>query len=211
MSGKSVSLFRRLLARRGRLVGGGQSGDPAAARRLADGDAARADALADLVIEIESAGNPDLYTPSTGALGPGQFLAATWLKLIGQCRPDLASLPRDRVLAMRTDPVLAREMVVHLLVQHSRQLRAAGLVPTHGTLYLAHFLGLPAAVRTMKAPPRTPILDVVGPAPVAHNPLVLEGKTAGEVREWAARSMRIAALRSSRAAEPAPAADPPDS
>jgi hypothetical protein len=198
LSRKPVSLFRRLAALTARFL----PRRPSPAAQLLAADEARAHTLADLVIEIESGGNAELFIPSTSALGPGQFLEKIWLVLVSQYRPDLAVLPRDQVLALRTDPALAREMVVRLLVQHSRQLRAAGLDPSAGSLYLAHFLGLPATIRTLKAAPETPILELVGAKAVAHNQPILEGKTAAEVRDWAERSMRVAALRSRSLPEP---------
>jgi hypothetical protein len=184
-----ATLLARLFRRRPRAE------RSAADARLALADEAAANALADLVIEIESGGNSELFIPATGALGPGQFLEATWLKLIAVHQPDLAALSRQEILARRTDPVLAREMVVRLLAEHMWQLRAAGLAPTGPHLYLAHFLGLPAAVRTLKAAPGTSMAELVSAAALTHNPTILRGKTAAEIRDWAERSVGVAALR----------------
>ena len=66
-------------------------------------------ALSDLIIGAESGGR-NIGNPRSSAFGPGQFLSSTWLDMLRRTRPDLASLPRDQQLALRSDPALAKQM-----------------------------------------------------------------------------------------------------
>jgi hypothetical protein len=171
-------------------------------RAEAEVDTAR---MADLIIEIESQGNAELLTPSTGALGLGQFVEATWLKLIQRHRPDLADRPRQEVLALRADPALAKAMVERLVADNVAHLKAAGLAATPTTLYLTHFLGLPAARRVLAADRATPVAELVEARAIRDNRAVLEGKTAREVVAWAERCIGVAALKARARQRPTPA------
>jgi hypothetical protein len=152
-------------------------------------------ALAPLIIAIESSGNPRLLTKSSGALGLGQFVEETWLELLARHRPRLSRLPRAERLALRTDPRLSRDMVERMIVENARALKAGRIEPTPPALYLAHFLGLPAALRVLRAEPASPVETLVDERAVRNNSAVLADKTAGEVIAWAERCVGVARLR----------------
>lgn len=65
-------------------------------------------------------------------------------------------------------------------------LTSAGIQPTPGNTYLAHFLGAGGARSVLGADPSTPVSSLLSPDAIAANKSVLEGKTAGEVAAWAA-------------------------
>jgi hypothetical protein len=142
------------------------------------------------IIQIESAGNPNARNPLSGATGLGQFISTTWLNTIKQHRPDLAKGRSDaELLALRTDPRIATEMTTAHVNDNASALKANGLDPTPGNLYLAHFLGVGGAVKALKADPNTPAGVITGQAAVNSNRSILEGKTIGSVVAWANQKM----------------------
>jgi hypothetical protein len=146
--------------------------------------------LVERIAQIESGGNPLAQSGSSRALGLGQFEPATWLPLIRQLHPDLASGRSDAdLLALRADPNLSREAMGALLTQNRAALSAQGVEPSAGNLYLAHFLGAGGAAKVLAAKPDTPVADLLDAKQIAANPAVLGGKTAGSVAQWAADKM----------------------
>lgn len=139
------------------------------------------------IITIESAGNPNAKARTSTATGLGQFIAATWINVIKKHRPDLAQrYGRDQLLKMRTNPHLAIEILARFTEDNQR---AIGMNCTGGDLYLAHFLGVGDARNLFRANPAGSVVGVVTNAAIAANPSILRGKTAGQVRAWAAKKM----------------------
>lgn len=139
------------------------------------------------IIQIESAGNPRAKAATSTALGLGQFLNATWLAVVQKHRPDLMSgRSRAQILALRTDPSIAVELLARFTEDNRR---AIGIDCAPGDLYLAHFLGVSDARDLFRAAPGTPVARLVSSAAIAANRSILENKTAGQVRAWAARKM----------------------
>lgn len=151
------------------------------------------DETLDCIIQIESAGNPYAKASTSTALGLFQFLNKTWLGTVAKHRPDVyENTPREKLLAMRTDPVFCIEMGARFTEDNWK---AIGGDPTGGDLYLAHFLGVGDARDFYRADPATPVSKLVKPEVIAANRSILENKTAGEVRAWAARKMAKAGGR----------------
>lgn len=139
------------------------------------------------IIQIESAGNPRAKAATSSALGLGQFLNATWLAVVQKHRPDLLSgRSKAQILALRTDPSIAIELLARFTEDNRR---AIGVECTPGDLYLAHFLGVADARDLFLADPKTPVARLVSNAAIAANRSILDDKTAGQVRAWAARKM----------------------
>jgi hypothetical protein len=139
---------------------------------------------------VESAGNPNAKNPLSSATGLGQFIDSTWLRMIASHRPDLQQgRSREEILALRTDPDIAVEMVAALARGNASYLRSRGQPVTSGNLYLSHFLGPDGAVTALAANPSTPLADLFPAAVIKANPF-LTGKSAGYVVEWAARKMK---------------------
>lgn len=152
-----------------------------------------ADETLSRIIQIESAGNPNAKAPTSSALGLGQFIAATWLDVVARHRPDLmAGRSRADVLALRTDPPLAVEMLARLAEDNAR---ALGAGYTDADLYLAHFSGIAVARRVLRADPATAVAGIFSVAAINANPSILRGKTCGQVRAWATARMAKAGGR----------------
>lgn len=139
------------------------------------------------IITIESAGRPTAKAPTSSATGLFQFINATWLSFIRKYRPDLCAGKSDaQILALRTDPAVSIEIGARFTEEN-----AAGLGSgyTDGDLYLAHFLGLGAARALLRAAPSTSTASLVSGAAISANASILRGKTAAQVRSWAASRM----------------------
>lgn len=142
------------------------------------------------IIQVESNGDPLAKNPRSSASGLGQFTNATWLALIKSEKPELAKDRTDsELLALRADKNLSREMVTANRVRNTAALTKEGIEPTAGNVYLAHFLGAGDAALVLKAAPNTPVADILDPKVIQSNPLVLGGKTAGTVAQWAEQKM----------------------
>lgn len=146
-------------------------------------------ALADQIIGVESGGNATATNPNSSAMGAGQFIAPTWLDMMGRYRPDLIEgKSRDEILAMRADPALSKEMTANYAAENAGILSQNGLPVTAGSTYLAHFAGPKGAVGVLSADPSTPVAGILGAAAVKANPF-LAGMTAGDLAAWADRKM----------------------
>jgi hypothetical protein len=142
------------------------------------------------IIQIESAGRPAIKAPTSSATGLFQFIRATWLGVVKKHRPDLMEGRSEaQVLELRKDPHLAIELGARFTEDNQR---AIGMNCSGGDLYLAHFLGVADARDLFRADPNTPVSKLVSARAIAANRSILEGKTAGQVRAWAARKMHHA-------------------
>lgn len=164
--------------------------------------------LVDSIIGAESGGNPNATNSNSSASGPGQFINSTFLDVIRRARPDLAGLPDDQLLALKTDPTIGRQATEAYAQQNQAALANAGVPVTPGTTYLAHFAGPGGAIKVLQADPDASVGDILGPAVVKANPF-LEGMTAQDLQAWAAKKMGAAlpqpGVQSVPVASPSPA------
>lgn len=163
------------------------------------------DMLVNRIIRVESAGVADARNPNSTATGLGQFIDSTWLRMMRTYRPDLATtLPREELLALRTDPTISRQMVTNLARENEAYLRARGHAITAGRLYLAHFLGAEGAHAALSAPSDADLEELFGRAVIAANSF-LEDRDAAYVIAWAEGKMRGRGGRGGAALPPEPA------
>lgn len=159
------------------------------------------DAVIERIIGIESNGDPNAKNKRSSATGLGQFLDETWLDLIRTHRPDLAKgRSHDKILELRRDAKLARELTIRFTEQNAGMLRKRGLPVTPGTLYLAHFAGGAGAVAILSALDDSDAASVMASADatgrtkrekiIKANPF-LERFTVADLRSWADRRMRV--------------------
>jgi hypothetical protein len=147
------------------------------------------DSIIDSIISIESGGNPLARNPRSTAFGLGQFIESTWLDTLARHRPDLVGrFSRQELLNLRADADLSREMVAKLAADNAAALQRAGIEPTPGAIYLAHFAGPAGAIRVLRAEAAAPVESLLGSAAIAANPF-LRGKTAADLIAWAERKM----------------------
>ena len=129
------------------------------------------------ITKIESNFNPRAKNPNSSARGLGQFINSTGrqygLKNDGsdsiQAQSDaLARFTKDNITVLKRN--LKRD-------------------PTPGEVYLAHFAGVGRAQAIGRASDNTPISKVLSQKAIAANRSILQGKTVGQVKAWAARKM----------------------
>ena len=122
--------------------------------------------------QVESAMDPDARARTSSATGLFQFIESTWLgtmqrhgerfglgniaSQIGVTSGGIAYVTdpaaREAILAMRSDPQIASLMAAGLAEDNRAHLAPIlGRQPTHGELYLAHFLGAGGAGRFLSA------------------------------------------------------------
>ena len=159
-------------------------------------DSAVGGSLVDRIVGVESSGNPNAQpldengVPKSSALGLGQFIESTWLRMFKQYYPEIAAGMTDAmILAKRTDAELSRNMIELYARENAAVLQKAGVAINDANLYLAHFLGPGGASKLLTASPDTPVSDILGADQIAANRSILEGKTAGQVTAWAQGKM----------------------
>lgn len=132
-------------------------------------------------IGLESGGKADARNPNSSATGAAQFIDKTWITVLTSARPDLvAGKSRAEILAMRSDPVLSRQMAEAYAVDNARGLFQSGLPVTPQTIYMAHHFGLGGARLLLQADPGTKVSAVLPANVVSANPY-LRNKTVGEL------------------------------
>lgn len=173
----------------------GQPIDPlataaAAVVASAGGDEGAVEKLVNRIIHVESGGSATAKNPLSTATGLGQFIESTWLRMMRTYRADLAnSLSREKLLALRFDPTLSREMVTNLARENRAYLLAGGVQITAGRLYLAHFLGPEGARVALSASDSSDLEQLLGSGVINANPF-LRGKDVNFIKNWAERKMQ---------------------
>jgi hypothetical protein len=125
------------------------------------------------------------------ATGKYQFLDNTFVGTAKKVFPELADKSAKEILALRGTKLQDGSQIEDALERRFRadniaSLASAGIQPTPGNTYLAHFLGAGGARSVLGADPSTPVSSLLSADAIAANKSVLEGKTAGEVAAWAA-------------------------
>ncbi|MFH6783606.1 MULTISPECIES: phage tail length tape measure family protein [Methylobacterium] len=142
------------------------------------------------MINVESRGNPNARNPNSTATGLGQFIDKTWLRLFPQVFPDRAAgMTPEQILSRRTDREDSIALIQALAAENRRALERADLPTNNRNQYLAWFLGSPTAVKALRADPDAPISSVASADAIAANRKVLEGRSVGQVLNWADRTI----------------------
>ncbi len=145
--------------------------------------------LVNRIVHVESRGDPKAKNPLSSATGLGQFIESTWIRMMKTYRSDLAgSMQRDKLLELRSDPTLSREMVANLARENKAYLESAGIVTDAGRLYLAHFLGPEGARLILSSRDDGSLESILGAGVINANPF-LRGKDVAYVKQWAASKM----------------------
>ncbi|KQX19332.1 MULTISPECIES: hypothetical protein [unclassified Sphingomonas] len=148
--------------------------------------------IASRIILAESGGKASARNPVPGqsASGLGQFIDSTWLSGVKKWFPAIARGKSDpQLIALKTDPALGRQMTERAVQEYRGVLGRAGLPVTADNAYLIHFLGPRRGLALIHAPGIMEIKRFLPADVISANKRVLEGKTVGEVKAWAAQQM----------------------
>lgn len=144
--------------------------------------------VASKIINVESGGRANARSKASSASGLGQFTDSTWLSLYKQ-KIGAGDLTDAQILAKKTDPELSRRMTNFLVDANKAVLGDKGLPATDANVYTLHFLGPEHGVDLIRAPADKPVESFLPREFITANKSVLAGKTAGQVRAWAAAKM----------------------
>lgn len=153
------------------------------------------------IIGVESRNRPGAKNPNSTASGLGQFTDTTWLSLYKQ-KIGAGGKSDAQILALKTDGPLSRQMTGFLVEENKRVLAAKGLPQTDANVYALHFLGPTEGPQLIAAPAGQPVSEFLPQSFITANKTVLQGKTAGEVRDWAAKKMGGTAAPAATATTP---------
>lgn len=145
----------------------------------------------DRLMLAESGGRDDARNPRSTAVGPYQFITATFLSVMRRHFPaEVAGLTDIELLARRTDRATARRAADAYTNDCAAELAAARVGTTFANLRLAFLLGPSGAIRVLRAPSETPVVNLVRPAVAIANPF-LTRLTAGGLLTRAARDIGV--------------------
>lgn len=157
------------------------------------------DAFLDRLTIVEAGGRETAKNPRSSALGPFQFITATFLEITNRFfSSEVSGLPSSSILALRTNRAFSRRAAEAYTRDAAAILAARNIPSTPANLRLAYLLGAGAAVRVLTAPPTTSVVSMLGTSVVRANPF-MRGMTAEGLANWSVRNM---AGRSAPAATP---------
>jgi hypothetical protein len=140
---------------------------------------------------LNAAEGVDKNSRST-ARGFGQFINGTFVDTAKKVFPELANKSPAEILTLRGTKLADGTPIEAVLEQKFRtdniaSLTSAGIQPTPGNVYLAHFLGAGGARNVLSADPNTPLSQVVSADAIEANPevLAIRNKTVGDLQNWA--------------------------
>lgn len=139
------------------------------------------------IMRAESGGKVDARNPRGSATGLYQFISSTWLRLYKN-RYGSRGLSDAQILEKRLDPRIQEQLMNDSLDIYDRSLKAAGLTPSAGNLYLAHFFGPTKAVELLKADPNAALASKVSSRVMRDNPF-LRGMRVSDVVNWTRNKM----------------------
>lgn len=132
------------------------------------------------VAQAESGGNPMAKSDSSSASGLYQFTDQTWRDTVKKYGARYG-ITKD----MKNSPYAQEAMVKHLTEENrSALVPKLGREPTHGELYVAHFMGAPKAAKLLDMRGSREIAARVFPTEAkANRPIFFDGKRPRTVQE----------------------------
>lgn len=127
----------------------------------------------------ESGGNPNAKNPNSSATGLYQWTDSTWAEMMRK-HPELG-LTADG----RGNPDQEEKAIRAFTAGNADVLKSAGIEPTGGNLYAAHFLGAGGARNVLSQPDDASVASIVGADVVRANPF-LQGMSVGDFKRWSA-------------------------
>jgi len=126
----------------------------------------------DRLMRAESNGRDFAANPRSTALGPFQFIKATFIEVARRHFGEVVTLSDEEVLALRTNRAYARRAAAIYSMENLAYLTGRGLKPSLGDLRLAYLVGPTAAARILQAHPQSPAGDILGAQVVKANPFM---------------------------------------
>lgn len=171
----------------------GAAGDVVAERSVDTGTAvgmptAHFETFLDRLMWAESNGRDFAANPRSTAVGPFQFIRATFMDVARRHFAELSSFSDEEVLALRTDRAYARRAAAIYCMENLAYLTGKGLTPSFGHLRLSYLVGPMAAARLMQAHPQTPAVDILGASAIRANPFMV-GLSASQLIARSARDV----------------------
>ncbi|MBX9589548.1 MAG: hypothetical protein K2X43_09600 [Hyphomonadaceae bacterium] len=142
----------------------------------------------DRLMRAESNGRDFAANPRSTALGPFQFIKATFIDVARRHFAEVASLSDEQILALRTNRATARRAAAIYSMENLAYLSGRGLQPSFGDLRLAYLVGPTAAARLLEAHPQTPAGTILGASVVRANPF-MAGMSASQLIARSARDV----------------------
>jgi hypothetical protein len=164
------------------------AGDGPAEGSVAGTPEAHFETFLDRLMRAESNGRDFAANPRSTALGPFQFIKATFIEVARRHFAEVVSFSDEKVLALRTDRAYARRAAAIYSMENLAYLTGKGLKPSLGDLRLAYLVGPTAAARILQAHPQTPAGDILGAQVVKANPF-MAGMSASELVSRSARDV----------------------
>lgn len=166
--------------------------------------------IARRIAMAESRGKANAKNPLSSATGVGQFIDQSWLgaiKLHGTkerlgryaraiVKEDGRWIVRDKtlekqILDLRLDANVSMRMLNRVIADdYIPALIKANLPTTPRNVYIMHFFGPETGRKVLSWSDETRLYAILSPEIVKANASVLQGKTAGEVRAWAAKRLK---------------------
>ncbi len=158
----------------------------AAAPKAAAAPAFDAGTFLNRVKAVESGG--DYTTPNlagtSSAFGAYQITKDTWVGTYKKLNPR-SGMSDAQIWNLRRDPAAQDQVAGALAQTNATTLQRAGIPVTDTSMYLAWFLGGDGATKLLGADDNTPVERVLKPNQITANKSVLEGRTVGDVVDWA--------------------------
>lgn len=183
--------------------------DPKSAATVVGTGEMTLDTFLDRLMLAESGGRDNVANPRSTAVGPFQFVVATFLSLTRRhFAAETAAMTPEQILLLRTNRAFSRQVAAAYTRDNAAQLGGAGIAATWPHLRLAFFAGADGAIRVISAKPETPVASILGGAVINANPF-LARMTARDLIERSARDLRQpTATTAGLAVDPSPRSKP---
>jgi hypothetical protein len=157
------------------------------------------DIFLDRLMRAESGGRLNARSSTSSALGPFQFIDATFLIVVRRhFAAETATLAPSQILALRTDLAFSRRAAEAFTKDNASLLVGAGIPATFQNLRLAYLLGPGGAIKVLQTDPEMPLPTLLPANVIRANsfmrPLTVSGLIARAAREVSVKPTSVAGI-----------------